>query len=132
MILSLHSHVCTEGETHTETLYLETRDPRGSVSALKLYRKFYTCILLGNRCKVFFSFSKRSISPPTHPPTPQKRSRITTGCWFVLWSYATPLKVEQWTLRHTQWFTNIWKGCTSQWNINFALRYFLRKINKFC
>lgn len=71
--------MCTK--RYIEIPYLETTDPREPTNALKLYAKLYTCILLRNRCKIFLSFSKGSISFPTHLPPPslptKNISRIT-------------------------------------------------------
>lgn len=92
-------------ERHTEILYLETKDPRESVNALKLYAKFDTCILLGKKCKVFFSFSKRSISPPTHPPTLKKGQEslyqaVSTPLILLHTSKAGPMDPQGYTEGH--------------------------------
>lgn len=54
--------MCTE----TQTFFTWRLWTLGKLNALKFYAKFYMCILLGNRCKVFFSFSEGSLSPITH------------------------------------------------------------------
>lgn len=83
MILYLPSHYVYRD---TQTFFTWRLWTLGNLNALNFYAKFSMCILLGNRCKVFFSFSEGSISPIIHLLN-QKEGQASS----LYWTLSVPL-----------------------------------------